>query len=231
MVSTRKRAYELIKSEEEEYKLDVLQNDSDTDDTMDADEDMSDDEVAVPTSSTKAKSVKISPRTGKRVYNYPKKRKDPSIPVKAVTNEQLKELFGYVIHHKLGIVTAAKLANVSKTSARRYYNEYKNDPKHRIPLAKRLSSPGDKPLPATAIKVDLSDKNAAMLKELLKPKGPNLTNEKLQTFFDNVLVKKMTINEAARASKVSMTSARRYYAVYVNDPEHKIPLMKPKKKR
>jgi transposase len=87
-----------------------------------------------------SKKAKINHVTATMYYHKYFKVQNPNVAIpshiatrKHYTQEQIKELIGYIVDNKMSMSAAAKKANMSKTSGNRYYNGYLNAQKRNVP--------------------------------------------------------------------------------------------------
>jgi hypothetical protein len=111
-----------------------------------------------------------------------------------ISQEQINQLIDYVVNDNMSIIKAARKAKISKNSGFIYYNLYKNDPEKRIPLARNQQ-------PVIFY-----------------------TQEQISNLIKYIDTDKMTVKEASAKANMAYKSGRRYYAKYLKDPNHNIPI-------
>jgi transposase len=94
-----------------------------------------------------SKKAKISHTTALNYYHNYFKVENPDIPTpshiatpKFYTQEQKKEVIGYIVDDRMTIKAASKKANISRQSAIKYYHQYLNDNNIKNPVTKRTKA-------------------------------------------------------------------------------------------
>ncbi|KAI8889728.1 hypothetical protein K501DRAFT_282090 [Backusella circina FSU 941] len=111
------------------------------------------------------------------------------------TQEQITNLIGHIVDDNMSIPDASKKVNVSRDIGRKYYQQYLDDPDHKIPKVKSKSGDG-------------------------KP----CTQEQINALISYIVDDGMTVPAAARQASMSVCSGRKYYQLYTDDPERRIPI-------
>jgi transposase len=113
-----------------------------------------------------------------------------------ISQEQINQLIHYIVNDNMSITKASQKVNISQCSGNRYYNIYKNDPEKKIPVPQN------------------------QLLHLRK----NCTQEQIGNLIKYIVDDKMTIAEASAKANLNDSSGRSYYAKYLKDPNHTIPI-------
>jgi hypothetical protein len=90
-----------------------------------------------------SKKARMNVGTAENYYKHFKVQ-NPDIPtpghiatLKCYTQEQIKEVIGYIVDDKMTIKAASRKANFNEGSARKYYRQYLNDNNMEIPAGKK----------------------------------------------------------------------------------------------
>jgi hypothetical protein len=179
-------------------------------------------------------------------------RKHPGGFRHVYTQEQVKELIGYITNDKISVIDASIKANMSMRIARKYWNQYRHDPKHEIPCPQNKSKTGT-PLTQERINqlirciVDdnvsinaasgMLDMNHCTAKKYytlylnnnkipapIKVSGVPVIEiqDRVKKLIGYIVDNKMPLQEAAIKANISERTAKRHYLTYLNDPNHAI---------
>jgi hypothetical protein len=160
-----------------------------------------DDKMSVNAASIKAS---MCAKTGKKYYDKYLEDPEHKIPVpqateangtrKRPTFEQVKAMIGYIVDNNMSVLAAAKQADMSVETSRRYYQKYLADPNHSIP--------------DPTVKRVVSDR---------------FSQQQIETLIYGIDKEKMSISASAVRAGMGINAASMYYHRYLEDPEHKIP--------
>jgi response regulator of citrate/malate metabolism len=155
------------------------------------------------------------------------------------TQDQINELISCVVDQKLSLSVASQKANMSKTTARKYYRLYLDAQKHDIPASTTQSYSYDKvkqlygyifddkmSIKAAAVKAGMSSTTARKYynnfindHDLTDP--PHIIRvrphpqEKIQELTHYLVDEKMSLVAASRKAKISVKSSRKHYRRYL----------------
>jgi response regulator of citrate/malate metabolism len=212
-----------------------------------------------------ANLVNVSRDIGRKYYYQYMEDPEHKIPIvksksgngKPCTQDQINKLISYIVDGNNSIPVAAKMANISVGSGRKYYQLYMDDPQHRIPIQTRKVCSGngftqeqinelihyivhDKmTLKAASLKANMSKGTAGkyyrqyLKNPHLKDRNDNktggsgyvLTQEKVKQVIKYIVDDNLSIDVAAGKAKISPGAARKYCRIYMEDPNHKIPIL------
>jgi transposase len=156
------------------------------------------DKMSIENASIKAN---MSERTGGKYYHRYLNDPDHKIPTvlartqRSFTQEKINEVIGYIADDKMSISAASLKANMSENAAKKYYDQYLEDPTRSIPAPSK------------------SFGNA----------GKRYTKKQVSDVIRYIVKNNMYIHDAAKKANMSVCSAKRYYNRYLYDPNHKIP--------
>ncbi|KAI8885840.1 hypothetical protein K501DRAFT_331693 [Backusella circina FSU 941] len=158
-----------------------------------------DDKMTISAASIKA-NVCLS--TGRKYYS--KYLKDPNkiIPKperdsdRHYTHDQVKKLIDFIVNGRMSISKAATELGMCIETGRRYYHKYLKDPNHEIPKPERRKTPPGKPC----------------------------TYDQVKRLISYIVDEQMNVAEASRKANMGVTSGKRYYFKYLNDPNRNIPV-------
>ncbi|KAI8884281.1 hypothetical protein K501DRAFT_271817 [Backusella circina FSU 941] len=146
----------------------------------------------------------MSVQSGGRYYHQYLKDPDREIPIprkathsfrKPCTQEQISELIGYIVNDNMTLNDASIKANMSVSTATRYYRRYRNDPNHKIPVPNKSSESAKK----------------------------RFTQKDIEDLIGHIVNDNMSVGAASVKVNMSPGVATRYYRRYLNDPERRIP--------
>jgi hypothetical protein len=113
-----------------------------------------------------------------------------------VSQEQINQLIHYIVNDNMSKCKALRKVNISERSGTYYYNMYRNDPEKKIPVPRN---------------------------RFLHPRK-RYTQEHIGNLIRYITQDKMTVKEATAKANISSTSGKYYYAKYLKDPDHNIPV-------
>ncbi|KAI8884295.1 hypothetical protein K501DRAFT_332740 [Backusella circina FSU 941] len=113
------------------------------------------------------------------------------------TQDQITRLIHYIVNDNMSVQSASIKANMCSFTGRKYYTQYMNDPNHKIPVPRKISTGFCKPC----------------------------TQEQVNELIGYIINDSMSIPAASAKVNISTNIARRYYRRYMNDPDHKIPIV------
>jgi transposase len=158
-----------------------------------------DDKMTISAASIKA-NVCLS--TGRKYYSKYLNDPNKNIPRperdsdRNYTREQLKKFIDFIINDKMSISKAATQLGMCIETGRRYYHKYMKDPNHDVPVPEKRRTPPGKPC----------------------------TFEQVKNLISYIEQDQMSVADASRKANMGVTSGKRYYFKYLNDPDRNIPV-------
>lgn len=116
--------------------------------------------------------------------------------LKPISQEQLNALIHYMVDKDMPVWEASLKAKMSKSTAIKYHRKYMNDPNHQVPTPKSMKSPS------------------------------LCSQKKIKKAIEYIVKDNISIPAASVKADLSESTTRKYYRIYVNDPQHKIPAPK-----
>jgi hypothetical protein len=192
-------------------------------------------------------------------HKIPTSRNGLSTSANRYTPDQIKRLINHIVNDKMTVSMASVKASMSHTSGKRYYLQYLEDPNHNIPIPtpnrsdfnelctqKQISDligyiTNDKMAIVVAAKKAgmtastarryyaryLHDPNCEIPTPHNRSNNINCTKQQVREV-NGYLDDNMSLNAASAKANMSIYNTRKYYDIYLNDPERRIPNVKPR---
>jgi transposase len=124
------------------------------------------------------------------------------VPVKSgfsgrrITREQVEALIDYIVNDNMSIECASKKANMSERSGEKYYHLYLNDPNRQITVPRE--NPGGFCQPCS--------------------------QEQVTELIHSIVNDRMSLVAASIKANMAVTTAKKYYDKYMDDPNQEVPM-------
>jgi transposase len=198
-----------------------------------------------------SKKAKMNPGTAKDYYRKYFKQQNPDVatPIhiathKCYTQEQIKEVIGYIVDDKMTIKDASRKANFNETSARIYYQHYLMDNNIEHPVTQITKNYTQDEI-TQFIRYVVDDKmtiraasKKANMHEFIGSKyyrrylkdhniflrPPKCAQDQIDQFIRYIVDDKMPITAASKKANMSLRTGNKYYRQYLKDHNLDMPI-------
>jgi hypothetical protein len=191
-----------------------------------------------------SKKAKMTRGTAQWYYRKYFKEQNPDIPApshivtpRCFTQEQIKEVIGYIVDDKMSINAASRKANVCNSSTRNYYRQYLKIHNMKVPVAKtckrytqdevnellRCIVDDNMTINAASKKANMSSETGTKYyHQYLKDRNNGdsiqnvITQEQISELIRYIVDDKMSIKAASKKANIPYTTGYKYYRQHLN---------------